>query len=186
MQFFFTILTILPFLFFTSPLFSLSSLHSSSNFYYSFLLFTPLTPCPLSLPVLSLSLSSPSPCPLSLPFLSLSLSSPSFCPLLLPVLSLSLFSKFHYLSLCSLSSVLTNIPFPPFPLSLPLSSSNIISTVTPEKAQQILDDTLDNEGSIPFSALKVLAAGAARSGKALSKEHMFNIMKKCNFPFFTV
>ena len=57
--------------------------------------------------------------------------------------------------------------------------------MTPEKAQQILDDTLDNEGSIPFSALKVLAAGAARSGKTLSKKHMFKIMKKCNFLLFT-
>ena len=44
--------------------------------------------------------------------------------------------------------------------------------MTPEKAQQILDAAL-LDGSLPQGYLKTLAAGAARSGKTLSKKHIF-------------
>ena len=54
-------------------------------------------------------------------------------------------------------------------LSLPLPPA-----VSPEKAQQILEDSLQ-DGSIPQSFLKVLATGAARSGKTLSKKNIFKI-----------
>ena len=54
------------------------------------------------------------------------------------------------------------------------------SAVTPEKAQQILDDSLQ-DGSVPQSALKAVAAGAARSGKTLSKKHIFGIEIDCDF-----
>ena len=46
--------------------------------------------------------------------------------------------------------------------------------VTPEKAQQILDAAL-LDGSLPQGYLKTLAAGAARSGKTLSKKHVFKL-----------
>ena len=52
--------------------------------------------------------------------------------------------------------------------------------MTPEKAQQILDDSLQ-DGSVPQSALKAVAAGAARSGKTLSKKHIFGIEIDCDF-----
>ena len=54
------------------------------------------------------------------------------------------------------------------------------SSVTPEKAQQILDDSLQ-DGSVPQSALKAAAAGAARSGKTLSKKHIFGIAIDSDF-----
>ena len=53
----------------------------------------------------------------------------------------------------------------------------MFSTVSPEKAQQILEDSLQ-DGSIPQSSLKVLAAGAARSGKTLSKENIFKMKRE--------
>ena len=46
--------------------------------------------------------------------------------------------------------------------------------MTPEKAQQILDAAL-LDGSLPQGYLKTLAAGAARSGKTLSKKHVFKM-----------
>ena len=46
--------------------------------------------------------------------------------------------------------------------------------MTPEKAQQILDDSLQ-DGSLPQGYLKVLAAGPARSGKTISKKKVFKI-----------
>ena len=52
--------------------------------------------------------------------------------------------------------------------------------MTPEKAQQILDDSLQ-DGSVPQSALKAVAAGAARSGKTLSKKHIFGIAIDSDF-----
>ena len=56
----------------------------------------------------------------------------------------------------------------------------LYSAVTPEKAQQILDDSLQ-DGSVPQSALKAVAVGAARSGKTLSKKHIFGIEIDCDF-----
>ena len=46
--------------------------------------------------------------------------------------------------------------------------------MTPEKAQQILDAAL-LDGSLPQGYLKTLAVGAARSGKTLSKKHVFKM-----------
>ena len=46
--------------------------------------------------------------------------------------------------------------------------------MTPEKAKQILDAALQ-DGSLPQGFLKVLAAGVARSGKTISKKHIFGI-----------
>ena len=50
----------------------------------------------------------------------------------------------------------------------------VSSAVTPQKAKQILDASL-KDGSLPQGYLKVLAAGAARSGKTLSKKHIFGL-----------
>ena len=50
----------------------------------------------------------------------------------------------------------------------------IVSAVTPEKARQILDASLQ-DGSLPLSYLKAIAVGVARSGKTLSKKHIFKI-----------
>ena len=50
--------------------------------------------------------------------------------------------------------------------------------MTPEKAQQILDAALQ-DGSLPLGYLKAIAVGVARSGKTLSKNHVFKI--KMNF-----
>ena len=52
--------------------------------------------------------------------------------------------------------------------------------MTPEKARRILAEAV-KDGCIPQSSLKVLAAGAARSGKTLSKKHAFKM--KCNSKF---
>ena len=49
-----------------------------------------------------------------------------------------------------------------------------ISAVTPEKAQQILEASL-KEGSLPLGYLKAIAVGVARSGKTLSKKHIFKM-----------
>ena len=49
-----------------------------------------------------------------------------------------------------------------------------LSAVTPEKAKQILDAALQ-DGSLPQGYLKTLAAGVARSGKTLSKKHVFKM-----------
>ena len=46
--------------------------------------------------------------------------------------------------------------------------------MTPEKAQQILEATLQ-DGSFPLGYLKAIAVGVARSGKTLSKNHVFKI-----------
>ena len=46
--------------------------------------------------------------------------------------------------------------------------------MTPEKAQQILEAALQ-DGSFPLGYLKAIAVGVARSGKTLSKNHVFNI-----------
>ena len=53
----------------------------------------------------------------------------------------------------------------------------IVSAVTPEKARQILDASLQ-DGSLPLGYLKAIAVGVARSGKTLSKKHIFKM--KCN------
>ena len=50
--------------------------------------------------------------------------------------------------------------------------------MTPEKARQILEAALQ-DGSFPLGYLKAIAVGVARSGKTLSKNHVFNI--KMNF-----
>ncbi|CAI7988826.1 hypothetical protein GBAR_LOCUS57 [Geodia barretti] len=49
--------------------------------------------------------------------------------------------------------------------------------MTPEKAKQILDAALQ-DGSFPLGFLKSMAVGVARSGKTLSKNHVFKI--KCD------
>ena len=49
--------------------------------------------------------------------------------------------------------------------------------MTPLKAKQILDASLQ-DGSVPMGYLKTMAVGVARSGKTLSKNHIFNI--KCD------
>ena len=50
----------------------------------------------------------------------------------------------------------------------------IVPAVTPEKARQILEAALQ-DGSFPLGYLKAIAVGVARSGKTLSKNHVFNI-----------
>ena len=50
----------------------------------------------------------------------------------------------------------------------------IVPAVTPEKARQILEAALQ-DGSLPLGYLKAIAVGVARSGKTLSKNHVFNI-----------
>ena len=44
--------------------------------------------------------------------------------------------------------------------------------MTPEKARQILEAALQ-DGSLPLGYLKAIAVGVARSGKTLSKNHVF-------------
>ena len=56
--------------------------------------------------------------------------------------------------------------------------------MTPEKAKQILDAALQ-DGSLPQGFLKVLAAGVARSGKTISKKHIFGIEYDPNFSVST-
>ena len=46
--------------------------------------------------------------------------------------------------------------------------------MTPEKARQILEAALQ-DGSLPLGYLKAIAVGVARSGKTLSKNHIFKI-----------
>ena len=46
--------------------------------------------------------------------------------------------------------------------------------MTPEKARQILEAALQ-DGSLPLGYLKAIAVGVARSGKTLSKNHVFNV-----------
>ena len=58
-----------------------------------------------------------------------------------------------------------------------------MSAVTPEKARQILEASL-KDGSVPLSYLKAMAAGVARSGKSLSKKHVFGI--DCDDPYFSI
>ena len=53
----------------------------------------------------------------------------------------------------------------------------IVPVVTSEKATQILDAALQ-DGSLPLGYLKAMAMGVARSGKTLSKKHIFRM--KCN------
>ena len=52
--------------------------------------------------------------------------------------------------------------------------------MTPEKAQQILDDSIQ-DGSVPQSCLKAVGAGPARSGKTLTKKHVFKIPHDSTF-----
>ena len=54
------------------------------------------------------------------------------------------------------------------------------AAVTPEKAQKILDDSLE-DGSVPQSCLKAVGAGPARSGKTLTKKHVFKIPHNSTF-----
>ena len=56
--------------------------------------------------------------------------------------------------------------------------------MTPERAQQILDDAL-RDGSLPQGFLKVLAVGVARSGKTISKKHIFGMEYDPNFSVST-
>ena len=56
--------------------------------------------------------------------------------------------------------------------------------MTPEKAKQILDAAL-KDGSLPQGFLKVLAVGVARSGKTISKKHIFGIEYDPNFSVST-
>ena len=49
--------------------------------------------------------------------------------------------------------------------------------MTPEKARRILNAALQ-DGSLPLGYLKVMGVGVARSGKTLSKKHIFKM--KCN------
>ena len=51
--------------------------------------------------------------------------------------------------------------------------------MTPEKVRQILDASLQ-DGSLLSSYLKILAAGVARSGKTLSKKHVFGMEYDAN------
>ena len=53
------------------------------------------------------------------------------------------------------------------------------SAVTPEKVRQILDASLQ-DGSLLSSYLKILAAGVPRSGKTLSKKHVFGMEYDAN------
>ena len=55
----------------------------------------------------------------------------------------------------------------------------IVPAVTPEKARQILEAALQ-DGSFPLGYLKAIAVGVARSGKTLSKNHVFNIKMDFN------
>ena len=55
----------------------------------------------------------------------------------------------------------------------------IFSAVTPEKIRQILDASLQ-DGSLLSSYLKILAAGVPRSGKTLSKKHVFGMEYDAN------
>ena len=50
----------------------------------------------------------------------------------------------------------------------------IVPAVTPEKARHILEAALQ-DGSLPLGYLKAIAVGVARSGKTLSKNHVFKI-----------
>ena len=50
----------------------------------------------------------------------------------------------------------------------------LVSVVTAEKAQEILEAALQ-DGSFPLGYLKAIAVGVARSGKTLSKNHVFKI-----------
>ena len=50
----------------------------------------------------------------------------------------------------------------------------IVPAVTPENVKQILDAALQ-DGSFPLGYLKSMAIGVARSGKTLSKNHVFKI-----------
>ena len=50
----------------------------------------------------------------------------------------------------------------------------ILPAVTPEKARQILEAALQ-DGSFPLGFLKSMAVGVARSGKTLSKNHVFKM-----------
>ena len=54
------------------------------------------------------------------------------------------------------------------------------AAVTPEKAQQILDDALQG-ASVPQSCLKAVGAGPARSGKTLTMKHVFKIPHDSTF-----
>ena len=56
--------------------------------------------------------------------------------------------------------------------------------MTPEKAKQILDAAL-RDGSFPLGFLKSMAVGVARSGKTLSKNHVFKMMCDPNFSVST-
>ena len=56
--------------------------------------------------------------------------------------------------------------------------------MTPERAQQILDDAL-RDGSLPQGFLKVLAVGVARSGETISKKHVFGMEYDPNFSVST-
>ena len=60
----------------------------------------------------------------------------------------------------------------------------IVPAVTPEKAKQILDAAL-RDGSFPLGFLKSMAVGVARSGKTLSKNHVFKMMCDPNFSVST-
>ncbi|CAI8031779.1 hypothetical protein GBAR_LOCUS18013, partial [Geodia barretti] len=60
----------------------------------------------------------------------------------------------------------------------------IVPAVTPEKAKQILDAALQ-DGSFPLGFLKSMAIGVARSGKTLSKNHVFKLMCDPNFSVST-
>ena len=53
----------------------------------------------------------------------------------------------------------------------------IVPAVTPEKARQTIDAALQ-DGSLPLGYLKVMGVGVARSGKTLSKKHIFKM--KCD------
>ena len=50
----------------------------------------------------------------------------------------------------------------------------IIPAVTPQKAQQILIAALQDD-SFPLGYLKSMAVGVARSGKTLTKKHVFKM-----------
>ena len=56
--------------------------------------------------------------------------------------------------------------------------------MSPGTAQQTLDDALQ-DGSLPQGYLKVLAAGVARSGKTISKNHIFGMEYDPNFSIST-
>ena len=53
----------------------------------------------------------------------------------------------------------------------------IVPAVTPEKARQIMDAALQ-DSSLPMGYLKAMSVGVARSGKTLSKKHIFKM--KCD------